>query len=111
MTLRISDNMKAGYVGHDAMRAKAEKMLGSYKESAKTYSENKTARPYAGGSTPAKEAHERKELKEARGEHKGEHKHKVQKFALGGVGKIRHEEANSKGMPLHPAKKSYKANM
>lgn len=36
---------------------------------------------------------------------------KVRKFAMGGVGKIRHEEATKDGQPLHPQKKSYKYNM
>lgn len=94
--MQITKNMKAGYQGkHDAMRAKAEKLLdhpGHAKDVyySKSCADKEQIRPYKEGGIV------RKEMKR---DMKKEEKKKdcPQKFAAGGVGKIRHGEATTDG--------------
>lgn len=114
--MTITKNMKAGYQGkHDAMRAKAEKLLdhpGHAKDVyySKSCADKEKMRPYKeGGRVKAHKEHEMKERslkehekKESKSHKKGEPLKKdggyIQKFAAGGVGKIRHGEATAAGM-------------
>jgi hypothetical protein len=90
----ITKNMKAGYQGKkDSMREKAEKLLNHPGHAADVYYSKSCAnkdhmRPYKNGGSVKKDA--------------------PQKFAMGGVGKIRHEEATKQGMPRSFKKKSLK---
>lgn len=96
--MQITKNMKAGYQGkHDSMRAKAEKLLdhpGHAKDVyySKSCADKERMRPFKEGG------------------HVKKHKD-CQKFAAGGVAKIRHEEANADGTPKKMKKESYKKNL
>lgn len=117
----MNKNMKAGYQGKpDAMREKAERLLNHPGHAADVYYSKSCAdkdrmRPYKEGGAVKKEEMEsyknggvmekhhmedRKKIKK--------HKKDCQKFAMGGVAKIRHDEATSDGMPTKPKKKSIK---
>jgi hypothetical protein len=95
----ITKNMKAGYQGkHDAMRAKAEKLLDHPGHAKDVYYSSSCAdkskmRTYKEGGTVKKEE-KKKEC--------------LQKFAAGGVGKIRHGEATAAGMLKKMKKTSLK---
>lgn len=92
--MTITKNMKAGYQGkHDAMRAKAEKLLdhpGHAKDvyPSKSCADKERIRPYKKGGSVKKDC--------------------VQKFAAGGVAKIRHGVATADGMPKKMKKTSLK---
>lgn len=115
--MEISKNMKAGYQGkRDAMRAKAEKLLnhpGHAKDVyySKSCADKEEIRPYkTGGHVKKHKEHEAMESKKYEEmEHKkkgGSAKGDCQKFAMGGVAKIRHEEATPQGLPKKFKKKS-----
>lgn len=93
----ITKNMKAGYQGKkDSMREKAERLLNHPGHAADVYHSKSCAdkeqmRPYKKGGSVKKDA--------------------PQKFAMGGVAKIRHEEATSQGMPRSFKKKSLKETL
>jgi hypothetical protein len=129
--MKITKNMKAGYQGkHDSMRAKAEKLLdhpGSAKDVyySKSCADKEQMRPFKeGGHVKDHKKHEMKESKSyERMEHmkKGKDCKSPQKFAEGGVGKIRRGVATMEGQPIArsvgkqvtkaPKKESYKKNI
>lgn len=117
--MEITKNMKAGYQGkRDAMRAKAEKLLnhpGYAKDVyySKSCADKEEIRPYkTGGHVKKHKEHEEMESKKyEKMEHRksgGQMKKDkdCQKFAMGGVAKIRHEEATPQGLPKKFKKKS-----
>lgn len=117
--MEINKNMKAGYQGkRDAMRAKAEKLLnhpGYAKDVyySKSCADKEEIRPYkTGGHVKKYKEHEEMESKKyEKMEHRksgGQMKKDkdCQKFAMGGVAKIRHEEATPQGLPKKFKKKS-----
>jgi hypothetical protein len=123
--MKITKNMKAGYQGkHDAMRAKAEKLLdhpGSAKDVyySKSCADKDRMRPFKeGGSVKAEEKMEH--MKKG-GSMKKDKDCYPKKFAEGGVAKIRHGQATSEGQPIAgsvgkqvttgPKKESYKKNL
>ena len=119
--MKINKNMKAGYQGkHDAMRAKAEKLLnhpGSAEDVyySKSCADKERMRPYKEGGH-VKDNMKMKDMKKDKDCNKD-----CQKFAMGGVAKMRLGVANAKGMPIEgsvgkqvtkgPKKESYKKNM
>jgi len=114
--MKITKNMKDGYQGkHDSMRAKAEKLLdhpGSAKDVyySKSCADKSRMRPYKeGGSVRAEEKVEH--YKKGGSIKKDKDCGCPQKFAAGGVAKIRHEEATADGMPRKMKKESYKKNL
>ncbi|MGV8131432.1 MAG: hypothetical protein ACP5N7_05035 [Candidatus Pacearchaeota archaeon] len=119
--MEITKNMKAGYQGkRDAMRIKAEKLLnhpGSAKDVyySKSCADKDQVRAYkTGGHAKKHQEHEEMESKKYEMmEHRksgGSMKkdQSCQKFAMGGVAKIRHEEATAQGLPKEFKKKSLK---
>jgi hypothetical protein len=90
----ITKNMKAGYQGKkDSMRDKAEKLLNHPGHAADVYYSKSCAdkdqmRPYKKGGSVKKDA--------------------PKKFAMGGVAKIRHDEATTQGLPRSFKKQSLK---
>ena len=132
--MKITKNMKAGYQGkHDSMRAKAEKLLdhpGSAKDVyySKSCADKERMRPFKEGGHV--KDHKKHEMKESKSYEKMEHMKKggsmkkdkdCQKFAAGGVAKIRKGVATIEGKPIEgsvgkqvttgPKKESYKKNM
>jgi len=120
-------NMKAGYQGRrDEMREKAEKLMNHPGHAEAVYMSKSAAdkdkmRPYKEGGHI--KDHNKQEEKDINKEHhkKMEREEKMeknkknprmkgecQKFALGGVAKIRLEEANANGTPKKFKKKSLK---
>jgi hypothetical protein len=117
--MEITKNMKAGYQGKkDSMREMAERLLNHPGHAKDVYPSKSAAnkekmRPYKkGGHVKNNMEHEKMETKkEEKREHKkrgGSVKGDCQKFAMGGVAKIRHEEATSQGLPKKFKKKSLK---
>ncbi len=117
--MEITKNMKAGYQGkRDAMRVKAEKLLNHPRHAKDVYyskscADKEEIRPYkTGGHVKKHKEHEEMESKKyEKMEHKkkgGSVKGDCQKFAMGGVAKIRHEEATPQGLPKKFKKKSLK---
>lgn len=119
--MEITKNMKAGYQGkRDAMRAKAEKLLNHPGHAEDVYyskscADKEKIRPYKKGGHIKK--HKEHEEMESKKYEEMEHyksggstkKSKAcQKFAMGGVAKIRHEEATPQGLPKKFKKKSLK---
>ena len=117
--MEITKNMKAGYQGkRDAMRVKAEKLLnhpGHAKDVyySKSCADKEEIRPYKTGGHVKKhkehEAMESKKYEEMEHRKSGGQMKKdksCQKFAMGGVVKIRHEEATPQGLPKKFKKKS-----
>lgn len=119
--MEITKNMKAGYQGkRDAMRAKAEKLLnhpGHAKDVyySKSCADKEEIRPYKTGGHVKK--HKEHEAMESKKYEEMEHRKNggqikkdktCQKFAMGGVAKIRHEEATLQGLPKKFKKKSLK---
>jgi len=94
--MEFTKNMKAGYQGKpDAMRAKAAKLLDHPGHADDVYYSKSCAdktkmRAYKEGGSVKKE------------------KTTCQKFAMGGVAKIRHGEATVQGLPKEFKKKSLK---
>lgn len=85
----MNKNMRAGFQGkHDSMRALADKLM-NHPGSAKDV--------YSSASAPDKE----KMRLYKKG---GPVKKSCNKFAAGGVAKIRHKEATNSGAPIPPAK-------
>jgi len=90
----FTKNMKAGYQGKkDSMREKAEKLLNHPGHAADVYyskscADKEQMRPYKKGGCVKKDT--------------------PQKFAMGGVAKIRHGEATLQGLPKSFKKKSLK---
>lgn len=118
--MEITKNMKAGYQGKpDAMRKKAEKLMNHPGHAKDVYSSKSCAdkvkiRPYKeGGSVKQEKAEPYKETTDKKMDayKKGGSMKKdrgCQKFAMGGVAKIRHEEATAQGMPRNFKKNSSK---
>ncbi|MGL5716265.1 MAG: hypothetical protein ACRCX2_24820 [Paraclostridium sp.] len=114
--MEITKNMKAGYQGkRDAMRVKAEKLLnhpGKAKDVyySKSCAEKEKVRPFKTGGHVNK--HEKMESKKEEKmercdmDNAGRKAKTIQKFAMGGVAKIRHEEATPQGLPKKFKKKS-----
>lgn len=98
---------KAGYQGKkDSMRDKAEKLMG-YSGKLGECSDKSKAKGYMGGGHAKKgEYMEGGPTRKMKGG--TVKKNSVQKFAMGGVAKIRHEEATSQGLPKSFKKKSLK---
>ena len=90
----ITKNMKAGYQGKkDPMREKAERLLNHPGKAddvyySKSCADKSKMRAYKEGGSV--------------------NKNTTQKFAMGGVAKIRHDEATTKGLPKSFKKKSLK---
>jgi hypothetical protein len=118
--MEFTKNMKAGYQGKkDSMREKAERLLNHPGHAQDVYYSKSAAdkekiRPYKkGGHVKSHMEHEKMETQK---QEKMEHKKKggsvkkddCQKFAMGGVAKIRHEEATAQGLPKKFTKKSLK---
>jgi hypothetical protein len=118
--MEITKNMKAGYQGKpDAMREKAERLMNHPGEAKNVYPSKSCAdkvkiRPYKeGGSVKQEKAEPYKETTDKKMDTYKEggtmkKDKKCQKFAMGGVAKIRHEEATSQGMPRNFKKISLK---
>jgi len=135
--MQITKNMKAGYQGKpDAMRAKAEKLLNHpgkaddvyyskscadknrmrpYKEGGSVKKEDNEMEYMKGGSAKKNKSHEAMESKayekmeeRVRTGASKKDKSSCQKFAMGGVAKIRHGEATTQGLPIQFKKKSLK---
>ncbi len=115
--MEITKNMKAGYQGkHDAMRAKAAKLLDHPGHADDVYYSKSCAdktkiRPYKeGGSVKKCETKKHKEHEKMEHYKKGgamkKDKDCYEKFAMGGVAKIRHGEATAQGLPKEFKKKS-----
>lgn len=119
----ITKNMKAGYQGKpDAMRMKAEKLLNHPGKAddvyySKSCADKSKMRAYKEGGSVKKEGSEIEYMKggavkkmEDRVRTGASKKDKggCQKFAIGGVAKIRHKEATAQGMPIKVTKKSLK---
>lgn len=92
MTEITKKSMKAGYQGkHDAMRELAEKSVGKMSGGkdvnySASCADKEKVRNYKTGGC-------------------------VKKYAMGGVAKIRHEEATPQGLPKTFKKKSFKENL
>ena len=92
--MEFTKNMKAGYQGKkDSMREKAEKLLNHPGKTEDVYKSKSCAdkskmRAYKEGGSVQKNT--------------------AQKFAMGGVAKIRHGEATTQGLPKSFKKKSLK---
>lgn len=106
--MEITKNMKAGYQGKkDSMRDMAERLLNHPGEAAAVYYSKSCAdkdqmRPYKKGGSVVKDEKELKK-REAKAHKQMDHSKSssdcVQKYAMGGVAKIRHEEATAQGLP------------
>lgn len=117
--MHITKNMKSGYQGKpDAMREKGEQMLnhpGSAPDViySKSCAEKSKIRPYKkGGLVKGDKSYdmtavEKMEDRVRTGASKKD-KRGCQKFAMGGVAKIRHGEATDQGLPIKFKKKSVK---
>jgi|ERR1043165_485722 hypothetical protein len=93
--MKFTKNMKAGYQGkHDSMRAMAERLLdhpGHAKDVyySKSAADKEKMRPFkTGGEVMDKKNGSMKKTKDC---------NKLQKFAVGGAGKVRHGEATPDG--------------
>ncbi len=119
----ITKNMKAGYQGKpDAMRLKAEKLLNHPGKAddvyySKSCADKSRMRPYKEGGSVKKEDSEMEYMKggavkkmedRVRTGASKKDKGRCQKFAMGGVAKIRHKEATPQGLPIQFKKKSLK---
>lgn len=135
----FTKNMKAGYQGRrDAMREKAERLMNHPGHADAVYFSKSAAdrehmRPYKeGGHIKERKAVQKniEHFKDEMERHKQHEHHKkmehmekkkggcvkkakdtVQKFAMGGVAKMRHDEATKDGMPTKPKKSNVKSIM
>lgn len=118
----ITKNMKAGYQGKpDAMRMKAEKLLNHPGKAddvyySKSCADKSRMRAYKEGGSVKKEGEmeymkgglvKKMEDRVRTGASKKD-KGGCQKFAMGGVAKIRLKQATAQGMPIKVTKKSLK---
>jgi len=118
----ITKNMKAGYQGKpDAMRMKAEKLLNHPGKAddvyySKSCADKSKMRAYKeGGSVKKAKSHEKMETaaverleERVRTGASKKDKGACQKFAMGGVAKIRLKQATPQGLPIKVTKKSLK---
>lgn len=111
--MQITKNMKAGFQGiRDAMRVKAEKLLnrpGKAKDvyMSKSAADKEKMRAYKKGGSVKSKMNKDDYGVECRKKGGSMKKDKdCQKFAMGGVAKIRHDEATKAGMPKKFKKKS-----
>jgi len=119
----ITKNMKAGYQGKpDAMRMKAEKLLNHPGKAddvyySKSCADKSKMRAYKEGGSVKKEGSEmeymhggmvKKMEDRVRTGASKKDKGACQKFAMGGVAKIRLKQATPKGLPIKVTKKSLK---
>jgi hypothetical protein len=119
---QITKNMKAGYQGKpDAMRMKAEKLLNHPGKAddvyySKSCADKSKMRAYKeGGSVKKAKSHEKMETaaverleERVRTGASKKDKGACQKFAMGGVAKIRLKQATPQGLPIKVTKKSLK---
>jgi len=97
---------KAGFQGKDAMRAKAEKLMGkvasaSLKEKMPSSAVGKEKpRPYAAGGLVKGAKNPNAEMSLASRDKAPMKKGGCVKMAAGGVGKIRHDQATPAGKPI-----------
>jgi len=119
---KITKNMKAGYQGKpDAMRMKAEKLLNHPGKAEDVYYSKSCAdkskmRAYKeGGLVKKAKSHEKMETaaverleERVRTGASKKDKGGCQKFAMGGVAKIRLKQATPQGLPIKVTKKSLK---
>jgi hypothetical protein len=119
----ITKNMKAGYQGKpDAMRMKAEKLLNHPGKAddvyySKSCADKSKMRAYKEGGSVKKEGSEmeymhggmvKKMEDRVRTGASKKDKGACQKFAMGGVAKIRLKQATPQGLPIKVTKKSLK---